>query len=400
MEPKGRFLTVVLAALVGVLVGAALLWTALQRGLPELLAESASGTPVSSPPLSRQSEDAITAAIARVGPAVVNISTLVRPPVRDPLERIWRDIMGIPSEPFPRPGQGSGIIIDGQRGYVLTNAHVVKGAAQVEVSLASGQRFEAHVAGVDPLSDIAVLQVPGRDLPAATLGSAADLPIGSWVIAIGNPFGFENSVTVGVLSAKDRQIKGPDGRLLQDLLQTDASINPGNSGGALVDLTGAVVGIPTAIIPYAQGMGFAVSVDVAKEVAERLIATGKMPWFGIIHRDLLLEETERLRVPEGKGALVWRVVPGGPSDKAGIRPGDVITRLGDRRVDNARSFGAAVRSYDAGERINVTVWREGRELVLTVRLGEVPAQGFAQPAANPAGSGSRGSPGSVVPRRR
>jgi serine protease Do len=243
------------------------------------------------------------------------------------------------------------------------------------VALADGRHFEAQVIGLDPFSEVAVLRVPGGNLPTATLGSAADLPIGAWVIAIGNPFGFQNSATVGVISAKDRQIKGPDGPVLQDLLQTDASIHPGNSGGALVDLNGNLVGMPTAIIPYAQGMGFAVSVDVAKQVAERLIATGKMPWLGLSHRDLRPGEAEQLRVPGGKGTLVAGVVRGGPADQAGLRPGDVVTRVGDRPVENGKGLGAAVRSYNAGERVPIAIWRQGQQRTLSVTLGEVPPQG-------------------------
>ncbi|UCC67500.1 MAG: trypsin-like peptidase domain-containing protein [Armatimonadota bacterium] len=322
--------------------------------------------------MSRESQDAVTAAIARVGPAVVNINTLYRPVVRDPMERVLREIIGSPSDPFPKKGQGSGIIIDGKQGYVLTNAHVVAGASSVEVNLADGRRLEATVVGVDPFSEIAVLQVPGGDLPTATLGRAADLPIGSWVIAIGNPFGFENSVTVGVISAKDRTLTGPNRVTLHDLLQTDASINPGNSGGALVDLNGDVVGVPTAIIPYAQGMGFAVSVDVAKQVAERLIATGKTPWLGITHQTVTPGLAEEIGLPAPKGSLVVEVVRGGPAARAGILPGDVIVRVGDREIDTARSLGFAVRSHDAGAGVPVTIWRKGRERTVEVTLGAVP----------------------------
>jgi len=395
-------LGILLAVLLGVVVGAVMCWLVFQRfGPPTRVA----GSPIDAQPgvvpagagrtsvpsaVSEQSQDAITAAIARVGPAVVNIDTSYQPVVRDPMERILRNIMGIPTDPFPRKGQGSGIIIDGERGHILTNAHVVRGAAHVGVSLADGQHFEAQVVGIDPLSEIAVLKVPGGELPAATLGSADELPIGSWVIAIGNPFGFENTVTVGVLSAKDRQIKGPDGTVLQDLLQTDASINPGNSGGALVDLNGNVVGMPTAIIPYAQGIGFAVSVDVAKQVAERLIATGRMPWLGISHRDIAPDEARELRLPEPRGALVVSAVRGGPAARAGIRQRDVITGLGGRSVANAKELSAAVRSHDAGERVQITIWREGGERTLSVTLGEVPQAGLRQLRASPPGSGSRG----------
>ena len=282
-----------------------------------------------------------------------------------------RDFMGMPTDPLPPQGKGSGIIIDGKKGYVLTNAHVVRGAADVHVILADRRDLVAQVVGMDPLNDVAVLKVGGNDLPSATLGSAADLPIGSWVIAIGNPFGYENSATVGVISAKDRQIKGTP---LRDLLQTDAAINRGNSGGALVDLNGDVVGIPTAMIPYAQGIGFAVSVDVAKQVVERLIATGKAPWLGISHVDCPADYAREIGLPEPKGSVVVEVVKGGPAAQAGIRPGDVVLRIGDHEVGNGKALGFAIRSYDTGERVAVVVWRDGRERELNVTLGAVPTQ--------------------------
>jgi len=385
MRSTGRILAFLLVALLGGLVGGGLVWVGLGRGsrsgagaalraaeAPSVPAARGAGALAS---VSRESQDAITAAIARVGPAVVNINTTYPRPVRTPLERMWRDFVGVPTDPLPPEGRGSGIVIDGEKGYVLTNAHVVRGAAHVEVGLADGRQLEAQTVGIDPLSDIAVVKVAGGDLPSATLGSAADLPIGSWVIAIGNPFGlFENSATVGVISAKDRQIKGSDGTVLHDLLQTDAAINRGNSGGALVDLNGDVVGIPTAMIPYAQGLGFAISVDVAKQVAERLIATGRVPWLGVYYRDILPTEPRDLGLAKAEGALVASVVRGGPAARAGLRDGDVILQIGDYKISVGKDVGFAVRSYDAGERVNVTVWRERREQTLNVTLGAVPTQ--------------------------
>jgi len=373
-QTRGSALAVALAALLGVLVGAALVF-ALGRALPALTSAAPAAGPRQAPTaaVTEGSQDAITAAVNMVGPAVVNINTFFRPPAQDPLERILRRSLGIPTEPFPRAGQGSGIVIDGERGYILTNAHVVKGAQKVTVSLADGRQFDARVVGIDPLTEVAVVKVPGNDLPEATLGSPADLPIGSWVIAIGNPFGFENSVTVGVLSARDRQISGENTILLQDLLQTDASINPGNSGGALVDLEGRVIGMPTAVIPYAQGMGFAVSIDVAKEVAARLIDTGKMPWLGIEHRPLLPQEAKQLGLPEGKGSMIFGVTPRGPAAAVGLRPGDLIISIGEEPTDASGALGKAIRSHNAGEQVDVTIVREGREMTVGVTLGAVPS---------------------------
>jgi serine protease Do len=318
--------------------------------------------------VSAASQDAITAAVQKVGPAVANISVLFQPTREDLIARAF----GIPMEPFPRAGQGSGVIIDGKNGYIITNAHVVKGAQRVMVTMASGKRLEAHVVGIDPLTEVAVVKVPGDDYTQAVLGSAEKLPIGSWVIAIGNPFGFENSVTVGVLSAKGRQIGAPGGASLQDLLQTDASINPGNSGGALVDLNGNLIGMPTAVIPYAQGIGFAVSIDVAKQVADKLIQTGKMPWLGIQHATLPPDEAKRLGLPAGPGTTVVGVAPNGPAYNAGLQPGDLITRLADQPIGSDRDLTQAIRAHNAGDRVEITLTRNGKEMRLAVTLGAVP----------------------------
>jgi len=374
MKTRGSALAVALAALLGVLVGAVLVLT-FGRVLPAQTPAAPAAAPRQAPAggVTAGSQDAITAAVNMVGPAVVNINTFFRPPAQDPLQRMLRRSLGIPTEPFPRAGQGSGVVIDGERGYILTNAHVVKGAQKVTVSLADGRQFDARVVGIDPLTEVAVVKVEGNDLPEATLGSSADLPIGSWVIAIGNPFGFENSVTVGVLSARDRQISGENTILLQDLLQTDASINPGNSGGALVDLDGRVIGMPTAVIPYAQGMGFAVSIDTAKEVAERLIETGAMPWLGIDHRSLLPQEAKQLGLPEGKGTMIFGVAPRGPADAAGLRPGDLVINIAEKPTDTSSALGKAIRSHNAGDRVDVTIIRDGKEMTVGVTLGAVPS---------------------------
>ncbi len=377
MRRAGRTAVLVLAALLGLIVGAALV-LGLHRTQPQQTAPPAPWDAPSRPGppvvVDASSQDAIVAAVQKVGPAVVNISTVFLPPAEDPLDRIIRRSLGIPREPFPRGGQGSGFVIDGEQGYILTNAHVVKGADRVTVLLADGRQLDATVVGVDPLTEVAVVQVPGGDLPAAELGSTEDIPIGSWVIAIGNPFGYENSVTVGVLSAKEREIKGPNNMVLADLLQTDASINPGNSGGALVDLNGRVVGMPTAVIPYAQGMGFAVSIDVAGQVAERLIETGKMPWLGIQHRPLLPEEARQAGLPEGKGSMIFGVVPGGPAERAGLRPRDFMVRIDDRAIEKRGDLSKAIRSYEAGDTVDVVLIRGGREMTLSVELGAVPPE--------------------------
>ncbi|MBN1460735.1 MAG: trypsin-like peptidase domain-containing protein [Armatimonadetes bacterium] len=379
MTTRGRAATVALAALLGVLAGAALVYGLLSTRIDgreeDSLGLSRGEAAVSpAPAVGQETQDAITAAVDKVGPAVVNINTVFAPPAQDLLQQILRRQLGIPTEPFPREGQGSGIIIDGDKGYVLTNAHVVKGAQKVVVSLSDGRQFEASVVGVDPLTEVGVVQVSGEGLPEAELGSAEALPIGSWVIAIGNPFGYHNTVTVGVLSAKGRQISGDTAIVLDDLLQTDASINPGNSGGALVDLNGRVVGIPTAVVPYAQGIGFAVPIDTARVVAARLIESGAMPWLGIQHRELTPEESRQLGVAEYQGTMILNLVPGGPAAEGGLRVGDLILAIDGQKTKTSNELGRAIREHGPGDKVEVTVIRSRREIALSVTLGAVPPE--------------------------
>jgi serine protease Do len=358
-------LAVFLAGLAGVLVGAGLVWWWAARDVgPTNLAAVATGATATAPPcpVSSDSQDAITAAVARVGPAVVKIDTRFRTP---------KDVA--PFQPFPREGEGSGVIIDGPHGYILTNAHVVKNAARVTVQLADGRSFRADRIGSDPLTEVAVIRIRGaRQLPSAALGDSDQLRAGAWIIAIGNPFGFENSVTVGVLSAKGRQITGPSGINLQGLMQTDASINPGNSGGALVDLHARVVGIPTAMFEPAQGIGFAIPINTARQVAARLIENGEMPWLGVSHRSLQQSDARELRLHDTRGSLVVQVVPGGPAQKADLRPGDVIVSVDGKPIAGEKDLGLAVRSHDVGHTLTFTVLRRGRKLSIRVKLGAVP----------------------------
>ena len=375
MKHRGHAGAAFLAALLGLLIGAGIVWMLVSRhsGGGGVIFGSSGPGPLAQ--VTESSEGAIVSAVKNVGPAVVNISTFYAPPNTSPTERMLRQTFGLP-QPFPKEGEGSGVIIDAKSGYVLTNAHVVRGAAKVRVKLSDKREFDARVVGSDAYSDVAVVQIKGDRLPVARLGSVAKVPIGSWVIAIGNPFGLQNSVTVGVISAKGRQIPSPNGIELQDLIQTDASINPGNSGGALVDLSGEVIGIPTAMIPQAQGLGFAVSVDSAREVFEKLIRTGKMPWLGVLHHFLAPDEAKKLNVPGDKGTLVVRVVQGGPADRAGIKAGDVIVKVGERTIDSDRALGTAIRAYNAGDTVGMLIWREreSHQVTVKVQLGAVPQQ--------------------------
>jgi len=361
---KFGWASLVAAAAIGCLIGAALSTLVIGRG-GAVLART-----VYARDIAPESERAFIAAIGKVGPAVVNIDTVFRPQQPE-VPEFLKPFFG---EPFPRKGQASGVVIDA-RGYVLTNNHVVQDARSVKVTLADGRSFDATVVGSDPLTDIGVVRIHGDNLPVAELGTSAEVPVGGWVLAIGNPFGYENTVTVGVLSARNRQLRAPNRVGLENLLQTDAAINPGNSGGALVDINGKVIGIPTAIIPYAQGIGFAIAAETASKVAEQLIATGHVshPWLGIYYVPISEEVQKQLKLPDRKGILVVRVEPGGPADQAAIKPRDVILRLGTREVTKQEDVSEVVRQSKIGEKLPATIRREGRELQLTVTIGERPA---------------------------
>jgi serine protease Do len=366
-------LLIAVAVVIGVIVGGGVVaWFWVTQPVGRGVRFTTVGGPA---PVVSSSEEAIVDAVKRVGPAVVNISTIID--AGNPLQQFFGG--GPLEEPFPERGLASGVIVDARRGYVLTNAHVVQGANRITVKLADGREFPAQRIGADALTDIAVLRIVGRGLPEApVLGSVKNLPVGSWVIAIGNPFGFENSVTVGVISAKNRTLRAPNGPVLQNVIQTDASINPGNSGGALVDLSGRLVGIPTAIIPFAQGIGFAVSIDGAKTVMEQLIARGRVvrPWLGISYAAITPEVRQELKIPQVKGAAILQVVSGSPAERAGLRRGDVIQSVNGKAVTKTETVQDTVRASKVGDRFRLEIWRKGRTLEVTVTAGEMPENPF------------------------
>jgi len=271
---------------------------------------------------------------------------------------------GAPEDVFPGHGQASGIIINRRRGYVLTNAHVAAEAHNMKVTLSDGRAFRGKVLGTDPVTDIALVEIKGRNLPEAELGSSERLPVGSWVVAVGNPFGLENTVTAGVVSAKGRTIVGEGGFAVTDLLQTDAAINAGNSGGALIDLQAQVVGMPTAIVPYAQGIGFAVAIDTAKYVIPELVRTGKVAhaWLGISYGT---------RQRDG-AVVIQQVFRDTPAAKAGLKPGDVIVALGGRKIRDSEDVARAMRIMRPRQTLTLTIARQGKTEQITVRLAEMP----------------------------
>jgi len=337
----------------------------------------------------RSMEDAFTSVAERVMPAVVNISTTPKKtPARgtgseqEPQER-FRDFFGpeFYEKYFKRPpreearASGSGVIVDPD-GYILTNNHVVENAQEITVRLSDARKFAARLVGRDPKTDLAVLKVeaPGGGLPAAALGDSDRLRVGQWAIAIGNPFGLDRTVTVGIISATARTRVGV--ATYESFIQTDASINPGNSGGPLLNLDGKVIGINTAIVATGQGIGFSIPVNMAKEVMRQLIAKGRVVrgWLGIVIQDVTDELAASFGVNEREGVLVTDVMKGGPAESAGLRPGDVITELGATRIAEVPDLQKRVAAVAPGESITLTVVRDRKPLAVTVKAGEMPSE--------------------------
>ena len=270
----------------------------------------------------------------------------------------------------PSQGAGSGVIIS-EDGYILSNNHVVEGAKEVSVTLANEKEYPAEIIGLDPKTDLAVLKINApKDLPKATLGNSENLKVGDWVVAIGNPFGLNHTVTSGIVSAKGRVIgAGP----YDDFIQTDASINPGNSGGPLFNLKGEVVGINTAIIPQGQGIGFAIPVNTAKPLIPQLVEHGEITrgYLGVNIQTITADLAKALEVEEQSGALVSDVSADSPAEKAGIERGDIIINFAGHEIKDSRDLPAKVAATPVGEEVALTVLRDGKEKQLTVSVGEL-----------------------------
>lgn len=308
-------------------------------------------------------ESVVIQVVEKVRPAVVNIQTRGFAP----------DFFG---QLFPQEGAGSGVIVS-EDGYILTNNHVIRNATQIRVRLLDGTELEGRVVGTDPPSDLAVIKVDpkGRKLPAAELGDSHALRVGQLAIAIGNPFGLGSTVTVGVVSALNRSIQVP-GFVIDNLIQTDAAINPGNSGGGLVNSAGQVIGINTAIIPQAQGIGFAIPSSVARSVMEQLIRTGSVqrPFFGVAYVEVTRELAQAYGLAADHGVLVQQVVPGSGAEAAGVKPLDIIVEMQGKRIEGAADFQREILQRRVGDVVTVTVVRGGQRLRLQVRLGPRPPQ--------------------------
>jgi serine protease Do len=319
--------------------------------------------------------------VKQVGPAVVNITSerqVSRSPFRpfggDPFfDRFFNDFFE-PRLPQTTQSLGSGVVIDAE-GHVLTNEHVVSRAERIRVALADGREFEATLVGADPNNDLAVLLVETDErVPWVPLGSSDDLMVGEPVIAIGNPFGLSNTVTTGVVSALNRSIRS-DERVFHGFLQTDASINPGNSGGPLLNAEGELVAINTAVYQGAQGIGFAIPIDIATRVVRQLIEEGAVSpvWLGIEFQDLTPELRQALELaPSLPGALVNRVRPQSPAERAGVRRGDVLVRVDGRPLESARAFFEMLGTAVEGQILRLELRRDGRTLELSARAEDAP----------------------------
>ena len=305
-------------------------------------------------------ESVVINVVKQVRPAVVNINT----------ESQVQTVFGV----FPEQGAGSGVIVRPD-GYILTNNHVVQGATNIKVTLIGGKTLAGKIIGRDPLADLAVVKVDTNDpLPAARLGSSANLQVGQLAIAIGNPFALGSTVTTGVVSALNRKIEQAN-LVVDNLIQTSAAINPGNSGGALVDSSGAVIGINTAIIPNAQGIGFAIPSDVARVEMDQLIANGRVirPWVGVVYGgDVDAQSGQMHQLGTDHGVLVRDVDPNSPAGHAGLQPGDVITSVNDDRVDTWNQFVHDVVSKKVGETVKLGIVRDRGSRTVAVTLAERP----------------------------
>ncbi len=397
---KRKLGPVLLAAALGIAAGCHRQYA--QAAGPSTPGQNGAPAPFAAPPVLPGTPD-VASLVAKVTTGVVNITTIhdIRAPQQQPdfdfpfgfdpfgggVPRGRR--RGGGDQVYRQRALGSGFIID-PAGYVITNAHVVEEADTMRVKLSDEREFEAKVKGRDPKLDLAVLELVGaRDLPAVSLGSSDALRVGEYVVAIGNPFGLGNTVTMGIVSAKSRSIGAG---LYDDFIQTDASINPGNSGGPLFNLRGQVIGINTAINPHGQGIGFAIPVDALKDILPQLLSTGKVARgrLGVAIQSVDLSLAKALGLDRPKGALVGEVEPGGPADRAGLRAGDLIVRINQVDVGRSEDLPRAVARNLPGSKVKVEFLRERTSRTVDVTLDELRDEPRGRQPA-PGGAPGRGS---------
>ena len=317
--------------------------------------------------------------LENVTPAVVNIATEGRVKQRQsPLfsDPFFRHFFKIPDQPIERKTSslGSGVIVDSERGLVLTNNHVIANAIQITVTLRDGRQVEAEIVGADPETDIAVLKMTAENLTALTTTDSDDLRVGDFVVAIGNPFGLGQTVTSGIISALSRSGLGIEE--YEDFIQTDASINPGNSGGALVNLRGELVGINTAIFSQSgasHGIGFAIPINLALRIMEQILDTGevKRGFLGVTIQDITPELAEAFGLKRKNGALINKILKDSPADKAGLLPGDIVISIDGKKIRNANDVRNRIGLLPIGEKIEFKLLRDGKEFDSVVLVEEV-----------------------------
>ncbi len=333
-------------------------------------------------------ENTIADIASEASKSVVTIDTsssVVLPDTAFGFERTFRDFEFFFGPGFrfgPQQGQrkyesrgaGSGVIVRPD-GYIMTNNHVVGNAGKIKVALSDNRVFDGRVVGRDSFSDVALVRIDASNLPVAKFGTSKNLRPGDWAIAIGNPLGLEHTVTLGIISALGRSLSALQNNV--ELIQTDAAINPGNSGGPLLNIHGEVVGLNTAIRGDAQNIGFALPIDVARDVAQQLLEGGKIsrPYVGIYMQDLDEKLARSLRLPaSSKGVVVVRVAPGGPAEQAGFAQGDVIEKIDGKAVETSKEVQQLVRSHKPGHSVNVLVYRDGKLTAISLKIGDYPTE--------------------------
>lgn len=314
------------------------------------------------------SNTSVTEVVNKVGPAVVKITTVEN-------RLIYDFFYGRRNKQVT--GEGSGVIFD-KRGYILTNNHVVAEADRIKVLLTldqnKQQEFSGEIVGRDPVTDLAVVKIEADKLPVAELGNSNDLEVGQLAIAIGNPFGLSNTVTTGVVSAIGRKLEIQQGTELTDMIQTDAAINPGNSGGALLDSGGKVIGINTAIVQGAQGLGFAIPINTAQDVAKEIIEKGRVirPWLGVYGITLNSNLAKEYDLSQQKGVFIAEVIKNSPAYKGGLRQGDIIVKIGGEAVETMTKLRNHLKELEIGEKIQIEFYREEKLKKTTVELESQP----------------------------
>ncbi|BDV41185.1 peptidase [Geotalea uraniireducens] len=326
-------------------------------------------------------QQAFVELVKNVNPAVVNISTISKKKLEQPFfefSPLFDDFFGNRPRYRRERSLGSGFIINPE-GYIVTNDHVVRDAESIKVKLSNETVYDGRVVGGDPKSDIAIIKISSKEkLPVAVLGDSDKLQVGQWAIAIGNPFGLDRTVTVGVVSATGRSNMGIEA--YEDFIQTDASINPGNSGGPLLNVYGEVIGINTAIVAAGQGIGFAIPINMAKQVITQLITKGRVTrgWLGVSIQPVTEELARQFGLNRPRGVLVSDVMEGSPAARGGIRQGDIILTFAGKEIKDARQLQRVVADTPPGQKVALAVFREGREVTLTITTANADSSAARQ----------------------